>query len=304
MSKKQFIKRHHLIINKLRSNPCSFKDLQGYLKRHSLENEENYVISKRTFERDVKEISEIYNIDIEYSRSHNIYQIVEDADEGKTERLIESFQIFNALNLSDSISNQIIIEKRRLSGTDNMHGLLHAIKNQFIIEFTHEKFWKEINEIKIRTVYPLALKEAKNRWYLVAQDPEDSVFKTFGLERITNLKITRKRYKHPNNFDAEEKFKYSFGIITNEIKPEKIKLWLSHEQANYIKTLPLHHSQKIIFENAKECVIELYISPTYDFVMELLSMSSEVVVLEPETLKNQIITILQKSLDSYKHSKT
>lgn len=54
MSKKQFIKRHHLIINKLRSNPCSFKDLQGYLKRHSLENEENYVISKRTFERDVK----------------------------------------------------------------------------------------------------------------------------------------------------------------------------------------------------------------------------------------------------------
>ena len=62
--------------------------------------------------------------------------------------------------------------------------------------------------------------------------------------------------------------------------------------------------KKIIFENAKECVIELYISPTYDFVMELLSMGSEVVVLEPESLKSQIITILQKSLDSYKHSKT
>ena len=93
--------------------------------------------------------------------------------------------------------------------------------------------------------------DVDNTFFAVAQDPEDSVFKTFGLERITNLKITRKRYKHPNNFDAEEKFKYSFGIITNEIKPEKIKLWLSHEQANYIKTLPLHHSQKIIFEKLK-----------------------------------------------------
>ena len=53
MSKKQFIKRHHLIINKLRSNPCSFNDLQGYLQRHSIDDEENYMISKRTFERDI-----------------------------------------------------------------------------------------------------------------------------------------------------------------------------------------------------------------------------------------------------------
>mgnify|MGYP003399198351 FL=1 len=303
MSKKQFIKRHHLIINKLRSKPCSFKDLQVYLEKHSFDDEENYVISKRTFERDVKEIGEIYNIDIEYSRSQNVYKIVEDADEGRTERLIESFQVFNALNLSDSISNQIIIEKRRLSGTDNMHGLLHAIKNQLVVEFVHEKFWKERNEIKTRKVYPLALKEAKNRWYLVVQDPDDEVFKTFGLERITNLKVIQKKYNYPSNFNVEEKFKYSFGIITNEIKPEKIKLWLSHEQANYVKTLALHHSQKVVFENDKECIIELYLSPTYDFVMELLSMGSEVVVLEPESLKNQIITILQKSLDSYKSVK-
>lgn len=299
MSKKQFIKRHHLIINKLRSNPCSFKELLDYLEKHSIDNEENYVISKRTFERDVQEIGEIYNIDIEYSRSQNRYQIVEDANEGKTDRLIESFQIFNALNVSDSISNHIIIEKRRLLGTDNMHGLLHAIKNQLVIEFDHEKFWKTNNEIMIRTVYPLALKEARNRWYLVAKDPKDNVFKTFGLERITNLNITRKKYEYPNDFNPDEKFKYSFGIITNEIKPEKIKLWLSHEQANYIKTLPLHYSQKIVSENEKECIVELHISPTYDFIMELLSMGSEVVVLEPESLKKEIVSLLQKSLKRY-----
>jgi predicted DNA-binding transcriptional regulator YafY len=257
------------------------------------------MISKRTFERDVQEIGEIYNIDIEYSRSRNVYEIVEDANEGKTDRLIESFQIFNALNVSDSISNHIIIEKRRPLGTDNMHGLLHAIKNQLVIEFDHEKFWKTNNEIKIRTVFPLALKEARNRWYLVAKDPKDNVFKTFGLERITNLNITSKKYEYPIDYNPEEKFKYSFGIITNEIKPEKIKLWLSHEQANYIKTLPLHYSQKIISENDKECIVELHISPTYDFIMELLSMGSEVIVLEPESLKNEIITLLKKNLKNY-----
>lgn len=300
MSKKQFIKRHHLIINKLRANPCSFKDLQDHLEKHSIDNDENYVISKRTFERDVQEIWEIYKVDIEYNRSQNVYEITQDADEGKTDRLIESFQIFNALSISDSVSNHIIIEKRKHLGTDNMHGLLHAIKNQFQVQFVHKNFWNDNNNRQVRTVFPITLKEARNRWYLVAQDPKDSVFKTFGLDRISDLEIARKKFEFPKDFNPEEKFKYSFGIITDGTKPEKIKLWLSHDQANYVKSLPLHASQKVISENEEECIIELFMSPTYDFVMELLSLGKEVKVLEPESLKNKIIKMLEEALKRYK----
>lgn len=300
MSKKQFIKRHHLIINKLRSNPCSFKDLQDHLEKHSLDESENYMISKRTFERDVEEIWGIYKISIKYQRSQNVYQIIEDADEVKTDRLIESFQIFNALSISDSVLNQIIIEKRKPLGVEHMHSLLHAIKNKFEIQFTHEKFWKANNEKKIRIVYPLALKEARNRWYLIAQDSKDGIVKTFGLDRISNLNMTSKIFIYPNDFNPEEKFQYSFGIISDGTKPEKIKLCLSHGQADYIKSLPLHSSQKIMSENETECVIELFMSSTYDFIMELLSMGQEVQVLEPESLKNKMIEILEATLKRYK----
>ncbi|WP_418262228.1 helix-turn-helix transcriptional regulator [Flavobacterium faecale] len=299
MSKKQFIKRHHLIINKLRINPCSFKELQNYLEKHSIDDDENYMISKRTFERDVKEIWEIYKIEIGYTRSQNVYEIIQDADEVKNDRLIESFQIFNALSISDSVSNHIIIEKRKPRGTENMHGLLHAIKNQYHIQFRHENFWNDNNTKQIRTVFPLALKEARNRWYLVAQDPKDTVFKTFGLDRIFDLQITRKNFEYPKNFTPEEKFKYSFGIITDGTKPEKIKLCLSHNQANYVKSLPLHISQKVISENATECHIELYMSPTYDFIMELLSMGAEVKVLEPKSLQSEMKKKLSEALNHY-----
>ena len=299
MSKKQFIKRHHLIINKLRSNPCSFKDLQDHLEKHSLDEAENYMISKRTFERDVEEIWGIYKIIIKYQRSQNVYQIIEDSDEVKTDRLIESFQIFNALSISDSVLNQIIIEKRKPLGVELMHNLLHAIKNKFEVQFTHEKFWKANNEKKIRIVYPLALKEARNRWYLIAQDSKDGIVKTFGLDRISNLNMTSKKFECPNDFNPEEKFQYSFGIISDGTKPEKIKLCLSHGQADYIKSLPLHSSQKIVSENETECVIELFMSPTYDFIMELLSMGQEVKVLEPESLKNKMIEMLKAALKLY-----
>jgi predicted DNA-binding transcriptional regulator YafY len=299
MSNKLAIKRIHLIIRKLRSNPCSFIDLAAYLQKSSLGND-NYTISKRTFERDVIEIFEIYGIIIKYDRSQNVYEIVQEANEGKTNKIMESFQIYNALSLSDSIAKNIIIEKRKPLGTENLHLFIHAIQKKLEVQFTHEKFWESTHEKKTRTVYPLALKEARNRWYLVSQDPNDNKFKSFSLDRITNLDIRHEKFEYPTDFNPKEKFEYAFGIITDGTKPEKIKLWFSHAQADYIKSLPLHHSQKVVSENENECIIELYLSPTYDFVMELLSIGKEVKVLEPESLKKEIIEKLEGALKLYK----
>lgn len=300
MSKKLFIKRQNLILNKLRAHPCSFKELQDYLKKHSIDEDEDYLISKRTFERDAKEIKQIYGVSIEYQRSENVYKIVEEADENKTERMSESFQIFNALSLSDAVSNQIIIDKRRPLGTENIHDLLYAIKNKFVSQFTHEKFWNNNNEKKRRTVNPLALKEARYRWYLIAQDHKDGWIKNFGLDRISNLEITPKKFEPPKDFNPEEKYKHAFGITADGTKPEKITLWFTQRQADFIKAFPLHTSQKVLSENEKECIIELYLSPSYDFVMELLSIGKEVKVLEPESLKIKIIEILEATLKLYK----
>jgi predicted DNA-binding transcriptional regulator YafY len=299
MSKKQFLKRYLLIINKLRKKPCSFEEMQEHLQHQSELDDESYEISIRTFQRDVKEIGSMYNVEISYNRSQNMYEIVYDGNEDRSERLMESFEIFNALNLSSSLQNHIIVEKRKPLGTENMNGLLQAIKNNFEVVFTHDKHWEDEHK-KIRTVYPLSLKEAQNRWYLVAKDPKDGVVKTFGLDRISELQITTKKFSYPLDYQHDEKFKYSFGIITNEIKPEKIKIALSQEQANYIKTLPLHYSQKIISENEEECIIELHLCPTYDFVMELMSIGAEVKVLEPESLKKEMIEKLEAALSRYK----
>lgn len=298
MSKKQFIKRHHLIINKLRSNPCSFKALQDFLEKHSTF-DENYVISKRTFERDVEKIWEIFKIFIKYNRPHNIYEIVQDADDFKTDRLIESFQLFNALSLSESISTQIILEKRKLLGTEHMFGLIHAIKNNFEISFDHEKYWVK-EESKQKLVHPIALKESQNRWYLIALDTQDNKIKTFGLDRMSDLNILKKKFIYPKNYNPEVAFENSFGIITDEKEPQKIVLSFSYEQSKFIKSLPLHHSQKTIIDNENEFRIELFLCPTYDFVMELLSIGQEVKVIEPKSLKQEIINKLEATLNQYK----
>jgi proteasome accessory factor B len=56
----------------------------------------------------------------------------------------------------------------------------------------------------------------------------------------------------------------------------------------------------VVSENETECIMELYLSPTYDFVMELLSIGKEVKVLEPESLKKEIIERIKATLQHYK----
>jgi predicted DNA-binding transcriptional regulator YafY len=299
MSKKHFIKRHLLILERLRKNPCTFKELQAFIKKRFSYEGEEYEILKRTFERDVKEILSIYGVEIKFNRREKVYEIVQESNEGKTNRLMESYQMYNALSMSDSVANHLIVEKRKPLGTENMYGLLHAIQHQVEVRFEYEKFWGFAHEKNQRLLRPLVLKEARQRWYLIAEDPNDGAIKSFGLDRISDLEISSRRFEYPNSFNAEEKFKHAFGIISGEEAPEKIRLWLTREQGNYIKSLPLHASQKIVSETDSEIIIELFVCPTHDFVMELLSMGANVKVLEPKSLQKKVKARLLEAVGLY-----
>ena len=100
----------------------------------------------------------------------------------------------------------------------------------------------------MRVLKPLALKEFKNRWYLLAADEKD-VFKVFGLDRIKRLEITPNFFK-AMSVDFESYFKDVFGIINSQGKPvEEVILTFTEFKGRYIKSLPLHHSQEILVDD-------------------------------------------------------
>ncbi len=166
------------------------------------------------------------------------------------------------------------------------------------MKFTYQFF--DINQIYSVLCKPYGIKEFKNRWYLVAKDNKDNFVKTFALERITDIEISFDSFIDDTKFNISEFFRNSFGINThlNE-DPVKIVLEFEPRQALYVKSKPLHHSQKIIEETPEKLVISLFVHNTYDFRMELLSYGDSVKVIEPETFKNQLIEIYKKTLGKY-----
>jgi predicted DNA-binding transcriptional regulator YafY len=271
-----------LILKKLRKSPSTFKDISDYLALESELQSYNYNVAFRTFQRDIKDIESLYNIEIRYDFSKKTYQIEYEGEPEANERILEAFDTFNALNITDGLSKYIHFEQRRPQGTENLYGLLHAIKNCKKINFEYKKFWEERSSK--RNVEPLALKEFKSRWYLIANDLKDNRIKTFGLDRLTDLNITNQPFNYPN-FNIKEYFKYCFGIIRGvEGEPQQIILSYEPIQGKYIKSFPLHESQQIIIDNDDELRIKLYVYITHDLNMELLSYGNSLTVLEPKIL--------------------
>lgn len=298
MSKRESIIRYSLIIKKLKKNPATFNEISDYLLLESELQEYNFNVSKRTFKRDIEDISSLYNIDIVYDFSRKVYFIDFDEQSELNERIIEAFDTFNALNISDRLSDYIHFEKRRPQGTENLYGLLHAIKNNVQICFSYQKFWED--KITLRVVEPYALKEFKNRWYVLAKDLKDNRVKSFALDRLTELEITKKNFQLPNNFNTNEHFKFSFGIISpNEHEPQEVILSFDPFQGKYIKTLPLHESQVILKDNEQELLIKLRLYITHDFFMEILSFGENVKVIQPESLINDLKSTYNSVLNLY-----
>lgn len=305
MSKRGYISRYLLILKKLKSKSyCSFEEIQEYIERQVdfLQMQDDSLMigfSKRTFQRDLKEIRNNFGIEIDFSRSLKGYYIVQNELENMNfQRMLEAFDMFNSLNLAQDLKPYIHLENRAPQGTENLYGLLHAIKNNLQIEFSHKKFWED--QTKNRKVEPYALKEFKNRWYLVAKDLVDNSIKTFGLDRLTELHITRTKFIYPNNFDVREKFRFFFGIISpNELLPDEIILSFDPDQGRFVKSLPLHSTQEIVLENEIEFRIKLKICITRDFVMELLSFGDSVKVIEPTSLIEKMKQIYAKASALY-----
>lgn len=303
MSKRGYISRYLLVLKRLKEKPYStYEDLKSYLDNHfdnlQLQEEGLQVgFSKRTLQRDIKEIRDIFGIDIEYSNAQKGYFISYN-ENMNFQRMVEALDIFNSLKLAQDVSPFVYIEKRRPQGTDNLYGLLHAIKNRLVVGFVYQKFWED--EMSHRKVEPYALKEFRNRWYLMAKDSKDSKIKSFALDRLSALEITSQHYEYPQNYDVEQTYRYSFGIIgPNNNEPQNIVLSFTPFQGKYIKTLPLHHTQQVLVDDEDEVRIQLKLCISHDLLMELLSFGNDMKVLEPAVLVDQVRSAHEEAFKQY-----
>jgi predicted DNA-binding transcriptional regulator YafY len=101
-----------------RKRYSTYEDLKAYIANQfeylqMQDDTLNIGFSKRTLQRDLKEIRNIFGIDIEYSKANKGYYISQSETENMNfQRMMEAFDMFNSLNLAQDLAPFIHLEKR------------------------------------------------------------------------------------------------------------------------------------------------------------------------------------------------
>jgi len=289
--------RYFWLINVIyRNKRITLKDINDKWLSCSFSN--GATIPRKTFNNHRNTIEEIFDINIECDRATNEYYI-DNSDEIKADMfrswLLNGFAVSHALNESKEIKNRILFEKIP-SGENYLTSIIEAMKNGKKLLISYQRF--DDDDSYETEIEPYCLKVFKQRWYLVGKTDK---IKIYALDRIEYLQELPTTFTLPQDFDAEAYFADCFDIIKDDgIKPETVCLRFETYQAQYIRSLPLHSTQKEINQTDKTVDFEFYLRPTYDFVQEILKHGEFVEVMKPEWLRTEIKNKTNKMSNLYK----
>lgn len=299
-----FLQRWMFIIDKISAHPYITKEELEYAIENELGAYDGITdigTKSRTIERDLSEIrnSPYMDISIEYCRREKGYYIPH--DEKSLSKLDRLFEVSSLLSFN-ALKDIVFIDNRKPRGLEHRFGLISAIRNSVEIEIEYSKYSSSSGPNEYRRLRPYALREFRNRWYLLAMETgripgKDATMKIWGLDRINKLTPTNRKFSKDPDVNLKEKFEYCFGIYTNnELKPEQVILSFSPLSGKYTDSLPLHESQRTLIHDEKEFRIELMVKLTPDFIMELLSQSEGMSVIAPASLRDRLIEVHQQAI--------
>lgn len=254
-------------------------------------------LNRKSFMRHKDAILNMFGIIIECDREHGYKYYIENPevlnDDSIEGWMLSTLTVGTVLSDSIPLRDRILLENVP-AGEEYLQTIIRAIKTNRRIKITYKRFGCERTE---KTVAPYALKLFHQRWYLLSHTGNH--FATYSLDRMLSMELTDETFEMPEDFSPETYFAEYFGVLTDETPLAHVVLRTYGKTPNYLRTLPLHPSQKEITQTDKYCDFSLDIRPTDDFIGELLKHAEGLEVLEPVDLRNKVRDILKETQNRY-----
>lgn len=298
MTKDLFDKYIWLVDTIYRARKITFEEINERWLRSRLSEGED--IPLRTFHNWRIAIEQVFDININCNRKGGYYYYIENADDmqkgGVRNWLLNTFAVNNLINESHHLKRRILFEEIP-SGRKYLTSVIEAMRDGLEIELYYQSYWYE--EPSTYTLQPYCIKVFKQRWYVIGFCKERNNIRTFSLDRIQQLTTLDAKFVYPKDFDPEAYFADYFGIMIENKKLETIRIKVYGMHVQYIRALPLHHSQCEIETTEDYSIFEYRMKPTLDFRQELLSRGADVEVLAPLTFREEMIQSVDKMSSLY-----
>jgi len=135
--------------------------------------------------------------------------------------------------------------------------------------------------------------------YVVAYCHLKNAVRTFKIERIEAAELTDEPYTIPADFDANEFFGSSWGIVVEgEVKTVRLKI-VDQEIIRIMEETTWHPSQVLERQKDGSTIMTLRVTDTVDLFSWIMGWGEKMEVLEPEELRKAVIKTLEVMREIY-----
>ena len=252
---------------------------------------------RQTFAKHKDAILNMFGIIIECDQEDKYRYYIANPDVLENDSLecwmLSTLTVNTVLSESSSLRDRILLEDVP-AGEEFLQTIIQGLKTKRRLHIVYQKFGFESGE---KLVAPLALKLFHQRWYMLSHTGNH--FATYSLDRMQEMKLTDETFEVPEDFSPEDYFAEYFGVTTDGTPLAHVVIRAYGMTPNYIRTLPLHASQKEIQSTEEYTDFSYDIRPTYDFINELCSYHKGLEVLEPQDFREKIRDYLVETLSRY-----
>ena len=171
-----------------------------------------------------------------------------------------------------------------LKGISYFSDLLQAILTKRVLKLKYAPYGKET---QIVNIYPYHLKQFNDRWYLIAQAIGYQSYAHYALDRIEGFEEIALPYKE-SNVDFSEYFDDVIGVTVPDVDAEDIVIKVTGKRFNYIRTKPLHLSQRVIEETEGYAIISINVKVNKELESLILSFGDDMEVIAPASFRDRI----------------
>jgi predicted DNA-binding transcriptional regulator YafY len=177
---------------------------------------------------------------------------------------------------------------------DDLH---FAIDEHRAVHLTYQS--QQATEPATRDVYPLRLVWHQDTLYLVAATPGQERPKTYKVDRIDAVEVSAFVHQLYRDFDIEAYNSGSFGIYDGDGDITVVVKFLP-AVARYVSEKRWHKSQEETKHRDGSLTERYRLSNTVEIKSWILGFGANAIVLEPESLREEIAAELEQMLKAYR----
>jgi len=224
----------------------------------------------------------------------------------------KGFSHFSDLNeMVSKLEDKIYTQKTQsaplidFEKNDNLKGLewIEVIRKAIVAKktlcVTYQSF--KAREASTFCFSPYLLKEYRNRWFVLGRShARNSPLLTLALDRVQAIEAHEDDYRENMEIDLSTYYTNLLGVTKSPNQREcDVIFWIDSANAPYVITKPLHHTQKLLNEDADGKIFSIRVIPNFELERELLGFGAKIRVLGPRILVKQIKEQMRKALARY-----